>query len=295
MAQIVFFDRPVELARRNGTMEVKEEGSRKGRLFPLLQATELVALEGAEPAPSLLALLSRYKIPLHIFARGEYRGSWMPATGVLSGAMVRTQYRFLAHDERKRRLERQMLRAAARLRYQVVRVFAPDRLEFWEERYQEIIRKALLPGADRQATLEAFKEADEDRRAEWCLPEGPVSMIRGLAESLVKGAFARLSLDPWCGILHDRQGPGLSQDLLLLLEPLLVDACPLARGHWSVSRFPVEEYRQWLALPAARDGGFTWSLRSLPRREALVLMRTFLGKGDATPGQNLEIPIHEAA
>lgn len=296
MPHPVYLIRPVKLSRSGGTIEIKGTGgagapSRGKKLaLPVLQVSEIYALAGAEAEGPLLALLCRHGIPLHLFEEGWYRGSWMPAWGVLSGQVTVAQYTAFGNPDLRFRFAKELLRGAVRLRYLAAKARNPRTAADWESTYFRPLSAFYAEGisGDRAvassrksdaatATVAEIRAADQKRRREDGWDEDSLRIVRGLCRALVLGSFARLSLDPARGVLcQASEAPPLAEDLFFLLEPLLVDFWPPEERPLRLDEEAVEVFKRHGTRVAARDGGRLWSLRSLAVREGYHLLAAVL-------------------
>ncbi|QTX32146.1 CRISPR-associated endonuclease Cas1 [Aminithiophilus ramosus] len=293
MAQILCFERPVTLSRKNGTLGITGiDGT--VRTLPLLQISELFALAGATVEPSLASLLAETRTPLHSFGPDGYEGSWMPFHGLLAGRTAFAQYRALCDGDRRRELGLRLLKAAMLFRLAWVRQLRPGEEEHWEERYLAIYREArVYPQRPLRLALEAVEVVDAARRQAWGLSLRSCRIAADLWLALTIGTFRDLSLDPWCSLVTEKRSFPLARDLAFLLEPSFVEAfgdgLPGRSDLWA----PLLE--DHLRRPFARDGGRVWSLRSLALREGYLLLGAIQSGGIYRPAKNVEVTIRESA
>ncbi len=127
------------------------------------------------------------------------------------------------------------------------------------------------------------------------LPLLQISEIFALGLALTIGTFANLSLDPWCSLITEGHSFPLARDLAFLLEPCFVEAALSVRGGLP-ERIEncAESFQLRLKRPFARDRGRIWSLRTLPLREAYLLLGAIRGGGIYRPAWNVEVKDHEA-
>ncbi len=295
MAQVLCFTRPVSLSRKNGTLAVSQ-GEETPRLLPLLQISEIFALGGVAPDPALLSLLSETRTPLHCFGPSGYEGSWMPYQGLLAGRTAQFQYEALCDERRRRELGLRLIKAALLLRLAWVRQVHPDEEEHWEELYLGAFREAqVYPQRPLRHCLEAARAIDDQRRRAWRLSKKGCRNASDLGLALTIGTFANLSLDPWCSLITEGHSFPLARDLAFLLEPCFVEAALSVRGGLP-ERIEncAESFQLRLKRPFARDRGRIWSLRTLPLREAYLLLGAIRGGGIYRPAWNVEVKDHEA-
>ena len=294
MPNQVFLVRKAELRRKSNTIEIEDPVNNKKSLIPILQVSEIFALEGAEVDGPALGLLSEKNVPIHLFEKGLYMGSWMPFASIPSGQVTLAQYSFLFEPELRLELAKEIIRGAMRLRCMVARKIRPLRGDYWEDRYLSLMSKVYLETKTMVPEIkELVNEIDNERRMEFEMDMSSSAIIRGFSRATVIGSFARLSLDPWVGVLplRNRSDTCLVEDFCFLFEPLFVDLWQMehSMNNNRVNDMP-QQYREHFKKPAANDGKRVWSLRSLPVREGYALISHFMGEAQYRSVRKVEFP-----
>lgn len=294
MPNQVFLIKKVVLKRKTNTIEMEDPSGGGKSLIPILQISEIFALEGADIDGPALNLLSEKNVPVHFFDKGHFSGSWMPFISILSGQVSLAQYSFLLDHELRLELAKEIVRGAIRLRCMAARKLKPSSVDLWEDRYLALMSKVYL---ETKKVIPEIKdligELDNERRLELGMDPSSLRLLQGLAKATVIGSFAKLSLDPWVGVLPlgNRSDTCLVEDLYFLFEPLFVDLWPFeypkdGKTLEDVPRYYRDHYRR----PAASDGKRTWSLRSLPVREGYALISHFMGESQYRSVRKVEFP-----
>ena len=292
MPRLICITRPSHLCRKNGTIEIREKGQPRGELIPVLQISEIFAFGEVEPDPALLSLLSQYSIPLHGFENGIYQESWMPYSGVVSGKANVEQILTLEDPERRWKIAKEILRGGARLRTAIARLRNPGKADAWEDAYLKILSTTYVGGLESARTsVERFRLLDAQRRLEEGWNKESLDIAVSLARAVVMGAFARLSLDPWIGVIHeDGVLPPLAEDLFFLLEPILIDTWNAFPPVKESPMCRAERFRSHISRPGAKDGGRTWSLRGLAVREGYAIVAHCVARTPYRAVNRVEIP-----
>lgn len=298
MAEILVFVKPVELKRKQGTIEAVPREGPKAKLIPVLQVSEIFAFQGAEPDPPLLSLLSQNRIPLHLFSHGTYCGTWAPFHGVLSGEMQIRQVLFLEQPSFLESIASEMIRGVIKNRYKVIRrLSSPARQEYWENAYREILVKALTlhPEACGALTGE-IRKLDRARRIENGWYPRSLDLLEGFSLALAVGAFSRLSLDPCFGILHRQTDfPPLAMDLDLLFSPHFVEAWPLEEAPQELTPAVAVRLKKMAARVVLHEGERPVSYRSALVREGHTLGAVFLGEKKYVASRDIDFePVKDA-
>jgi len=294
MPNQVFLVKKARLRRKNNTIEIEDPDNNQKSLIPILQISEIFALEGAEIDGPALSLLSEKNVPVHLFDTGIYMGSWMPFDSIPSGQVTLAQYSFLFEPELRLELAKEIIRGALRLRCIAARKLKPSRGDLWENRYLSLMSKVYLETKNViPEIIELVSEIDNERRVESGMDLSSVPLLQGLAKATVIGSFAKLSLDPWVGVLplRNRFDTCLAEDFCFLFEPLFVDLWPIKNpiDGKSINDMP-QHYRDHYRRPAAGDGKRVWSLRSLPVREGYALISHFMGESQYRSVRKVELP-----
>lgn len=294
MPNQAFLIRKVVIRRKANTIEIEDPSSGGKSRVPILQISEIFALEGADIDGPALNLLSEKNVPVHFFEKGLFSGSWIPFISIPSGQVILAQYSFLFDHDLRLELAKEIVRGAIRLRCMAARRQKPTRGDFWENRYLSLMSKVYL---ETKKVIPEIKdlvsEMDNERRLESGMDLSALALLQGLAKATVIGCFAKLSLDPWVGILPlgNRADTCLVEDLYFLFEPLFVDLWPTENriGGKTSDDFP-QYYRDHYRRPAASDGRRIWSLRSLPVREGYALISHFMGESQYRSARRVECP-----
>lgn len=294
MPNQAFLIRKAGLRRKNNTIEIDDSCSGKKSLIPILQISEIFALEGADVDGPALNLLSEKNVPIHFFEKGLFSGSWMPFISIPSGQVTLAQYSFLFDSDLRLELAKEIVRGAIRLRCMAARKLKPSKGDLWEHRYLSLMSKVYLEAKNVIPEIkELVSEIDNERRAEFGMDMSSLPILQGLAKATVIGSFARLSLDPWVGVLplRNRYETCLVEDFNFLFEPLFVDLWPIENpvDSNSINNMP-QNYRDHYRRSAAIDGKRVWSLRSLPVREGYALISHFMGESQYRSVRKVEFP-----
>lgn len=290
----------VRIRRRKKTLEIEDKESESRTLIPILQLSEIFALQGAECEGPALALLSEKAVPLHLFEDGNYKGSWMPFSSILSGQVSIAQYMVLFDAELRIQIAQEIIRGGCRLRSAVSRKWFKGNSESWENKYLDVLSGVYAnPGKNMSKVLATIHELDRLRRIEYENQQGidfPTEKLRlaeGLAKASILGTFAGLSLDPLVNILREETASffSLCDDFFFLFEPLFVDLWVPEFSQWSGKIDEISErYRNHFTRICARDGKRAWSLRMLPLREGYALISHFMGRTRYRAARKVEVP-----
>lgn len=294
MPNQIFLTRPVAIKRKDNTIEISDTERGKSSRAPILQISEIYALYGAEPDGPALSLLSEHKVPLHCFEGNCYAGTWMPYQSILSGQVSQSQYTVLFDHELRIQLAQEITRGALRLRCLVAKNSQAGSMEYWEDRYLKLLSNVYTsPKSALPCIFESVGEIDYERREISGISLDILETCSGFARAAITGAFSRLSLDPWVGVIPkgEKDNSTLIDDMFFLFEPLFVDIWPTAK----LPRFPFNSEtavfcKQHLSRTAARDGGRIWSIRSLPVREGYALISSFMGESNYRAARGVGFP-----
>ncbi|MBO8154748.1 CRISPR-associated endonuclease Cas1 [Thermovirga sp.] len=287
----------MKIARHNNTLKLQNPEKDINILIPILQVSEIFALEGTSPDNAALSLLSEKIVPLHIFDKGHYKGTWMPYISIVSGQVSMAQYMVLFDEELTLPIAQEVVRGACRLRCGVARKWFPKDYETWEERYLNCLSEFYAnPRGNAQKIFKAINSLDEKRLAKYISDLSCYSLAEGIAKATVVSAFSRLSLDPWISVFSHLSIPfnSLWDDLFFLFKPLLLDLWLPMFSSWSgdVNEIP-ELYRKHFTKNCAQDGKKSWSLRMLPVREGYALISHFMGNASYRAARRVIIPKDE--
>ncbi|MGC9490292.1 MAG: CRISPR-associated endonuclease Cas1 [Thermovirgaceae bacterium] len=300
MPNQVFLVKNVRIRRRKNTLEIEDTGSENRTLIPILQLSEIFALQSAECEDPALALLSEKAVPLHLFEDGNYKGSWMPFSSILSGQVSVAQYMVLFDADLRIQIAQEIIRGGCRLRSAVSRKWFKGNSESWESKYLDVLSGVYAnPGKNMSKVLQTIRELDLLRRKEYenrkgiDFPTEKLRLAEGLAKASILGAFTGLSLDPLVNILREETASFMSlcDDFFFLFEPLFVDLWLPEFSQWSGKIDQISEcYRNHFTRICARDGKRAWSLRTLPLREGYALISHFMGRTRYRAARKVEVP-----
>jgi hypothetical protein len=300
MPNQVFLVKNVRIRRRKNTLELEDKESESRTLIPILQISEIFALQSAECEDPALALLSEKAVPLHLFENGNYKGSWMPFSSILSGQVSVAQYMVLFDPDLRMQIAQEIIRGGCRLRSAVSRKWFKGNSESWENKYLDVLSAVYAnPGKNLSKVLQTIRDLDLLRRKEYENQQGiyfPTEKLRlaeGLAKASILGTFTGLSLDPLVNILREGTASffSLCDDFFFLFEPLFVDLWLPEFSQWSGKIDEISEsYRNHFTRICARDGKRAWSLRTLPLREGYALISHFMGQTRYRAARKVEVP-----
>lgn len=291
MAQLVCITSDVVLSRKSGTIQLREKNGDRKALIPVIQTSEIFALQGAEPDEPLLSLLSQHAIPLHVFQEGTHAASYLPYASVLSGASALAQIHALEDPDHRWKLARELLRGCARMRIMAARLLRPKETELWENAYLDCLVDVYHRGLEGiPESLNNISAIDEDllRRQTWSHRQ--FRYASDIGKAVVLGALSKLSLDPWIGILTDDGDiPPLAADLLFLFAPIIIWLWPPEKRPAPGDAKLPDTLRRHLARPAATTGERIWSIRYLPVREGYALLRHFIANAPYRCASKVEV------
>lgn len=300
MPNQLFLVKNVRIRRRKNTLEIEDAGSERRTLIPILQISEIFALQSAECEGPALALLSEKAVPLHLFEDGNYKGSWMPFSSILSGQVSIAQYMVLFDPDLRIQMAQEVIRGGCRLRSAVSRKWFKGNSESWESKYLDVLSAVYAnPGKNMTEALQKINELDQLRRKEYEDQKGidfsteSLRFAEGLAKASILGIFTGLSLDPFVNILREATASFMSlcDDFFFLFEPLFVDLWLPEFSQWSGKIDEISErYKNHFTRICARDGKRAWSLRTLPLREGYALISHFMGQTRYRAARKVEVP-----
>lgn len=290
----MFLTEQVKIARHNNTLKLEDPEKGINILIPILQISEIFALGGANPDNAALSLLSEKTVPLHMFERGQYKGTWMPYISIVSGQVSIAQYTVLFDENLALSIAQEIIRGACRLRCGVARNWFPKGYDFWEERYLNCLSRFYAdPKNNARKILKTINSLDEDRLAKHVRNLSCYPLVEGVAKATVVSAFSKLSLDPWISVFSclDVPSSALWDDMFFLFKPLLVDLWIPMFSEWQGDMNEVPDlYRKHFTKNCAQDGKKNWSLRMLPVREGYALISHFVGNTSYRAARRVVIP-----